>query len=136
MNARAHNRGLSAEIRVRLQAGISYLKRPGTSELDHSKTSELHHPKTSELAVLIEELDRKIFATFGRRWLEHPYTLAVFKAGVAEFLSRYHPDGDESTLPDAGIIGEPRDPPDVVGRTYARLILVDRYGLSAGSERT
>jgi hypothetical protein len=45
--------------------------------------------------------------------------MAAFKAGVADFLARYQPEGDERVPPDAQVIG---DPPDVVGRTHARLI--------------
>jgi hypothetical protein len=50
-----------------------------------------------------------------------PYALAAFKAGVAEFLAQYHPEGDASTRPDRRESGEPNDPPEAVGRTLARL---------------
>jgi hypothetical protein len=54
----------------------------------------------------------------GTEWYEHSYALAAFKAGVVALLSRYVLEGDEKVRPD----GEGDDPPEVVGRTYARLI--------------
>jgi hypothetical protein len=47
--------------------------------------------------------------------------LAAFKAGLEEFLSRYLLEGDEKIHPD----GERDDPPEAIGRTYARLIELD-----------
>ena len=45
--------------------------------------------------------------------------MAAFKAGVADLLARYRPEGDERVRPDTQVVG---DPPDAVGRTHARRI--------------
>src|SRR4029078_2516686 len=104
-DAEAEGRGLSAEIRDRLHLTYLELSR-GDSE-------------TRNLANAIKHLSDFLARDLGMRWHQHPYAMAAFKAGLAALLARYQPQGDESLRPDTQLIG---DPPDVVGRTHARLI--------------
>jgi hypothetical protein len=104
LDAEASGRGLSAEIRQRLQS--TYLS-PGR--------------ETNRLVVAIRKLANMLARDLGVEWYEHSYVLAAFKAGVVALLSRYYLAGDDDERPD----GEGSDPPDVVGRTYARLIEID-----------
>jgi hypothetical protein len=105
-DAEAEGRGLSAEIRLRLSA--TYLM-----QLSRGDT------ETGKLLHAIKHLSDFLARDLGKRWHQHPYAMAAFKAGVADLLARYQPEGDERVPPDAQVIG---DPPDVVGRTHARLI--------------
>lgn len=105
-DAEAEGRGLSAEIRFRLQS--TYLMQASRGD-----------PDTGNLLNAIKHLSDRLARDLGKRWHQHPYVMAAFKAGVADFLGRYQPKGDERVPPDAQVIG---DPPDVVGRTHARLI--------------
>jgi hypothetical protein len=107
-DAEADQRGLSAEIRHRLR--LTYLMESRDDR------------ETTNLLTAIRHLSDISARDLGKRWHEHPYAMAAFKAGVAAFLARYQPEGDESVRPDTKGVGEPADPPDVVGRTHARLI--------------
>lgn len=106
--------GSATEIRDRLQTGYLLRARPDD-------------PETSALLAAIRHLADFLARDLGKKWHEHPYALAAFKAGVASFLARYHPEGDERVRPDTRIAGEPDDPPDVVGRTHARHIGIARH---------
>lgn len=106
MDGEAEGRGLSAEIRERLR--VTYLIQGAREDA-----------QTGNLLNAIKHLSDFLARDFGKRWHEHPYVMAAFKAGVADFLVRYQPEGDERVPPHAQGIG---DPPDVVGRTHARLI--------------
>jgi hypothetical protein len=105
-DAEAEGRGLSAEIRFRLR--VTYLMQGSRGDRD-----------TNNLLTAIKHLSDILARVFGKRWHQHAYVMAAFKAGVSDFLARYQPEGDERVPPDAEVIG---DPPDVVGRTHARLI--------------
>jgi len=105
-DAKAGQHGVSTEIRDRLR--VTYLWKSGHSD-----------SQTTDLLRATRRLSDNLARDLGKRWHEHPYAMAAFKAGVAEFLARYQPEGDESIRPDAQVVG---DPPDVVGRTHARLI--------------
>lgn len=105
-DAKKSRQGMSAEIRQKLQ--LHYIME---IPLADTETSNLLHAITHLSDLLARDL--------GKRWHEHPYGMAAFKAGVAALLARYQPQGDESLRPDTQVVG---DPPDVVGRTYARLI--------------
>jgi len=113
-DAEANERGMSAEIRNRLM--LTYLWQG--SPIDR---------ETKNILAAIRKLDDMIARGQNMRWFEHSYALAAFKAGVADLLSRYLPDGDESVRPNSERTGEPDDPPEVVGRTYARLIEIGDY---------
>jgi len=104
-------RGLSTEIRRRLQ-------------LTYDQEGLPSDPPTSDLVEAVKNLADNLAGDLGKKWHEHPYTLAAFKAGVATFLAQYQPDGDASRRPDTRVVGAPDDPADAVGRTHARLILV------------
>jgi hypothetical protein len=108
-DAKKSGRGMSAEIRDRLR--VTYLMELSRGD---SETGNLLHA--------IKHLSDFLARDLGKRWHEHRYAMAAFKAGVAAFLSRYQPEGDETERPDTQVVGEPADPPDVVGRTHARLI--------------
>jgi hypothetical protein len=104
-DAEASDQGLSAEIRHRLQS--TYLSQGSPHDLE-----------TNRFLAAVRKLADTLARDLGTRWYEHSYALAAFKAGVAALLSRYLLEGDENVRPD----GEGNDPPEVVGRTYARLI--------------
>jgi hypothetical protein len=109
-DAEAKGQALSAEIRDRLLATYQ------AATIDR---------ETTDLLVAVRELGDTIARDMGAKWYEHSYSLAAFKAGVAQFLSRYLPQGDERIRPDSENTGAPDDdPPDVIGRTYARLIAI------------
>jgi hypothetical protein len=108
-HAGATGRGLSTEIRQRLQ-------------LTYDQQSVPRDVETSGLVGSIQMLADNLAGDLGEKWHEHRYALAAFKAGVVELLARYQPTGDESKRPDTRLVGEPDDPPEVVGRIHARLI--------------
>jgi hypothetical protein len=121
-DAEASNRRLSAVIRERLQ-------------LHYLFPEELKDPETNNLLSAIKVLSEILARDMGTQWHQHPYALAAFKAGVEAFLARYHPKGDEKVRPDTTSAGEPDDPPDIVGRTHARLIgIANHEGESAEPE--
>jgi hypothetical protein len=105
-DAEAKGLGLSAEIRLRLAA----------EDLMHARPRDL---ETKMLLHAIRHLSDFLARDLGKRWHEHPYAMAAFKAGVADLLARYQLEGDESVGPNAQVVG---DPPEVVGRTHARRI--------------
>jgi hypothetical protein len=102
-------RGLSTEIRQRLQLTYDLQGLPDDAE-------------TSGLVGSIKMLADNLAGDLGKKWHQHRYALAAFKAGVAELFARYQPEGDERARPDTRLVGEPEDPPEVVGRIHARLI--------------
>jgi MoxR-like ATPase len=108
-DAEVKGQGLSAEIRDRLAA--TYFNQGSSSDRE-----------TKNFLEAVRKLADLLARDLGTRWYEHSYALAAFKAGVAALLSRYLLEGDESMRPDSTSTGGPDDPPDVVGRTYARLI--------------
>jgi hypothetical protein len=112
-DAAEHNQGVSAEIRLVLRA--NQLLKWGRIDFE-----------TGGLTEAIKLLAQFLARDLGKEWHEHPYVLAAFKAGVASFLMRYHPQGDENARP-GWIAGEPNDPPDVVGRTHARRIRIGHH---------
>jgi hypothetical protein len=112
-DAKACGTGLSTQIRTQLQLNYLMKKR--------------NDPETRDLLQAIEHLAEFLARDLGKQWHQHPYALAAFKAGVASFLARYHPEGDERVRPDTRVAGEPDDPPDVIGRTHARRIGIARH---------
>jgi hypothetical protein len=106
VDAEANGQGLSAEIRQRIQ--LTYLQEGPAKE-------------TNRLLKAIRKLADVVVRDQGTQWFDHSYSLAAFKAGVVAFLSRYYLDGDEKIHPD----GKSDDPPEVVGRTYARFIEIE-----------
>jgi hypothetical protein len=105
-DAEKSGQGMSAEIRERLR--VSYLMQLSRGDFE-----------TGNLLHAVKRLSDKLAGNYGKRWHQHAYVMAIFKAAVANFLGRYQPEGDERVPPGEQVIG---DPPDVVGRTYARLI--------------
>jgi hypothetical protein len=105
-DAKKSGKGMSAEIRERLRA--TYLM-----QMSHGD------PDTGNLLNAIKHLSDFLARDLGKRWHQHPYAMAAFKAGVADLLARYQLEGDESVRPDTQLIA---DPADVVGRTHARRI--------------
>ena len=119
-DAAASGQALSSEIRHRLQL------------VDAMKMMEaLRDPETKDLVEMTENLANNLAADLGKKWHEHAYALAAFRAGVVAFLAQYKPEGDASVRPDTRIFGEPNDPPDVVGRMHARACWIARGGPSA-----
>src|SRR5450830_1269628 len=111
-DAKASDKGLSTEIRERLK--LTYVL--GGERID---------PETDDLLATIALLARNLARDRGKKWHQHPYALAAFKAGVAEVLSRYQLG--EGGHPDTAFSGDPNDPPEVVGRTHARLIAIGTH---------
>lgn len=105
-DAKENGQGMSAEIRDRLR--VTYLMQGSRSDAE-----------TGNLLHAIRHLSDFLARDVGKRWHEHPYAMAAFKAGLADLLARYRPEGDESVRPDTQVVG---DPPDAVGRTHARRI--------------
>jgi len=116
-DAETSDRGLSTEIRQRLQLTYAQEGLP-----DDPETNNL----LADIKVLAQNLDRDL----GTKWHRHPYVRAAFKSGVVEFLARYQPKGPEGRgdlRPRSPATGEPDDPPEVVGRTHARLIQIAKF---------
>jgi hypothetical protein len=113
-DAEEHDLGLSATIRQHLQL-IYLLEGPRDD------------PETRDLLAAIKHLAQFVERDVGKKWHEHAYALAAFKAGVGAFLARYHPQGNETVRPDTAAAGRPDDPPDVVGRTHARRIAIANH---------
>jgi hypothetical protein len=100
--------GISTEIRERLRA--TYL-------IQNSRD-----PRTDSLLTAIKALAVNIERHFRKKWHEDPEALVAFKTGVQDLLARVVvAASDPDKRPDAAPAG-PKDPPDVVGRTLARLI--------------
>lgn len=114
-DSEASDRGLSTEIRQRLQLTYDLQGLP-------------RDPETTELVDSIKLLADNLAGDLGKKWHQHAYALKAFNAGVAAFLAQYRPEGDESARPDTRVVGEPNDPADVVGRTHARFILAAKGG--------
>jgi hypothetical protein len=115
-DAKAEGRGLSTEIRRVLQLILDL------------KGVVLRDEVTADMLDSIKLLADNLAGDLGVYWHEHPYALAAFKAGVAAFLAQYQLPGDASARPDTRVVGEPNDPPDVVGRTHARAIWIAKRG--------
>jgi hypothetical protein len=115
-DASASNKGLSAEIRERLK-------------LTYALGGVRSDPETDDLLAAIKLLADNLAHDLGKKWHHHRYVLKAFKAGVAQFLSRSDimTEGDENVRPDTKYAGGPQDPPDVVGRTHARLINIGTH---------
>ena len=82
-SGKANGLGLSAEIRARL--ATTYLMLQGTRS----------DPETYALIHAIRHLSDFLARDLGKRWHEHPYAMAAFKAGVADLLARFQLEGDE-----------------------------------------
>ena len=107
-DAKKNGQGMSAEIRLRLR--VTYLMQLSRGDAD-----------TGSLLHAIRHLSDFLARDLGKRWHEHPYAMAAFKAGVWDFLL----DISLKATKACGRIRDNRmgpDPPDVVGRTHARLI--------------
>jgi hypothetical protein len=113
-DAEANERGMSAEIRNRLLATYHLQDFP----MDR---------RTADILEAIRKLSEMIARGLNVGWYEHSYALTAFKAGVADLLSRRLPNGDETVRPDSASTGEAVDAPEVVGRTYARLIEIGEH---------
>jgi len=108
-DAEAGDRGLSTEIRQRLQLTYDLETLPRDLE-------------TAGLVECIKSLANNLAGDLGKHWCHDKYALAAFKAGITALLAQYQPEGDERVRPDTQVPGEANDPPDVIGRTHARLI--------------
>ena len=110
-NAEKDGHSMSEEIRLRLR--LSCLVPPSRDDL------ETHH-----LLGAIRHLSDFLARGLGKRWHQHSYAMAAFKAGVMDFLARYQPEGEENKHPSATKSEGASDPADVVGRTHARMIAI------------
>jgi hypothetical protein len=115
----AAGHGLSGEVRTRLQ--ITYL----LADLKHEDLM------TGGLLHAIRHLAGKIERDVKKKWHEHAYAHAAFRAGVLDFLARQKPPGEANKRPDAASQAPDNDPPEVVGRTLARLFAISDKDLSA-----
>ncbi len=114
-DAERSGRGLSAEIRQRLQF---------TDGLD---------PETLDLIEDIKSLADSLARDLLVPWHKTEFALDAFKAGITKFLGQYKVVGNAADTP---FTGYPDDAPsDVIGQTHARLILA-RRGDDSGSRKT
>jgi hypothetical protein len=116
-DAKASDRGLSAEIRQRLQG--SY----GVDE------------QTAELIECIKLLANSLESDMGEQWSDHAYVQEAFKAGVLLLIDHWLPmHGSAHERPDTEDDPDkpPDDPPAVVGRTHARFVLNEREKIIEG----
>jgi hypothetical protein len=110
--ADAHEHGLSAETRQRLQASC---------ELEGLNSH------TRQLIEDTRKLAESLALDIGVQWHESEFVRKAFKAGFGVFLQEYDPNAER--VPDTPFSGYPDDAPhDVVGQTHARLILRSRRG--------
>lgn len=118
-DAEASDRRLSTEIRARLHLTYAQEGLPSDPETNHL---------LADIKLLADNLARDL----GTKWHQHPYVRAAFKSGVAALLAQYQakgPEGPDFLRPNTPIgTSEPDDPPDVVGRTHARLIEIAKLG--------
>jgi hypothetical protein len=105
MDAERSERGLSAEIRQRLQSTYGLEGLPDD-------------PETNDLIVSIKSLAHNLASDLGKKWHETEYGLAAFRNGVMTFFSQYAPKGDEGVRKFGNA--------DTIGGTHARLILAAR----------
>ena len=105
--ADGNNRGLSAEIRERLQASYDL---------------ERVDPRTVQLMQNSQRLAGSLASDLGGQWLETDFGRKALLAGIAVFLQEYAPEADR--VRDKNFTGYPDDAPhDVIGQTHARFIL-------------
>jgi hypothetical protein len=110
-DAAASSDGLSTEIRRRLEL-VDKLR----------AFAEKSGHETRDLTLMAEQLAVALADDVGPQWHEHAYALAAFKAGLLALLAQYKPEGDANVRPKVGAFGEPKDPPEVVGRMHAKRI--------------
>jgi hypothetical protein len=106
-DAEASGRGLSGEIRERLQRTY--------------QAEDAEDPETDRFVAAVKTLSGFLERDLGTKWHGHDYALAAFRAGITALLARYVLAGDERLRP-GYVEGDPDDPPDVVGRTHARRV--------------
>jgi hypothetical protein len=115
-DAETSNRGLSAEIRQRLQTSYDMEGLPAD-------------PRTRDLIECIKDLADQVERDLGVQWYKHKFALEAFEAGVALLVRHNYAKDDGPASPDPQFVGYPDDaPPEVVGTTHARRILRDRLG--------
>jgi hypothetical protein len=112
--AEGDGRGLSTEIRARLQHSANFLN---GLQID---------PVTGDLLNSIRLLGETLESDMGAKWHRDRDVLAAFKAGVMAFLGQYPLQAYESAGPENRGAGEP-DAPEVVGRTLARRIWTEKH---------
>jgi hypothetical protein len=113
-DAEASERGLSTEIRQRLQA--SY-------DLEAGDTS------TVDLVQCIKALADELARDLKVQWHKQEFALKAFKAGIEKFLAPYYAEGRAPAEPQ--FVGHPDDaPPEVVGHWHARRILRNRLQIA------
>jgi hypothetical protein len=108
----ASGRALSAEIRHRLEQSYDPERSP-----DPNTDTLLRY-----IGRLADEIAKDVHVA--RKWHEHPYALAAFKAGLDALVAQFQAERDPQART-VGDAGEQSDPPEVIGRTYARRILAD-----------
>jgi hypothetical protein len=113
LKATAEKDGHSMSEEIRLRLRVSYLLPPSNDDFE-----------TRNLLGAIRHLSDSLARGLGKRWHQHSYVMATFKAGVMDFLARYQPEGEENKHPGATKSEGASDPADVVGRTHARMIAI------------
>jgi len=103
----ASGRGLSGEIRHRLQASYEH---------------ESRDPETRRFVEWTEELTESIARDLGVRWYQTKFAREAMKSGLEVLIGEYAAEGD--SVPDVPWSGYSDDaPPNVVGQTHARLVV-------------
>jgi hypothetical protein len=116
-DAERADRGISTEIRQRLQLTYDLESLPRDQE-------------TSHFVGCIEALAANLASDMRQKWHDEVATLAAFKAGVDWFLDQYKPKQVASvgSAQRSTVLSETADPPEAVGRTHARLIWAAQRG--------
>jgi hypothetical protein len=116
----ASGRGQSGEIRHRLEESCDPERSPDAD------TAIL----LSCIGRLADEIGKDAHVGGQRQWYEHPRALSAFTAWVEALITGYHakerpgpPKAKSAQLNERLMKEEQTDPPDAIGRTYARLIL-------------
>jgi hypothetical protein len=113
-DAEGSERGLSTEIRKRLQASYNL---------------EAGDTYTNDLVQCINELADELTRDYKMPWHKHEFALDAFKAGIEKFLAQYYAEGRAPAEPQ--FVGHPDDAsPEVVGYWHARRILRNRVQIA------
>ena len=125
---KASGTGLSEQVRLRLQ--LAELVTQGEEEQEVLRRLQAlvlrgppEDPKTKGLLCAIRVISQSLARDLTTQWHENPYVHAAFKAAILDCLKRYGPD--EEADPDGAMWTE-RGPPEAVGRTHARMIVLGR----------
>jgi hypothetical protein len=116
-------RGLSAEIRYRLQSQADLEKRL------------VADPVTTDLLHSIRSLADNLKEDMGEAWYRSADVLSAFTAGVTAFFAQFPLEAESAGAPERQALEGQDEPPDVIGRILARRIWTEQYaGVTSGRQ--